>query len=160
MRKDYVHFFSIWVRLDMQGSHAILGSQNPDFFLTIFELFPDFKINKFLALNWVLLETRLYMVTSLFPYKASEAFFPDKNLMEDFRLCLTVFIQFHSSTGHQPDRSLITLTLIRRSRGTQRKKKTWSSIIESSYIMQATYTDQRAPTLSWTPYGIEIFRSS
>ena len=36
------------------------------------------KINKFLAWNWVLLETRPKMVKSLFPYKASGAFFPDK----------------------------------------------------------------------------------
>ena len=35
----------------------------PDFFLTIFELFPDFKINKFLARSLGLQETRPYMAT-------------------------------------------------------------------------------------------------
>ena len=74
----------IIMRRPRQGSRAILGSQNPDFFLTIFELFPDLKIDKFLARNWVLLETRPYIVTSLFPNKASEAFFPDKDSSYSF----------------------------------------------------------------------------
>ena len=115
-------------------------------FLTIFEYFPDLKINKFLARNWVLLETRPYIVKSLFPNEASGAFFPDNDLMEVFRTCLTVFVKFYSSTGHQSDRSLTMLTLLQRSRGTQRKMN-WSSIIESPSIMQATYTDQSSGPL-------------
>ena len=95
----------------IQGSRTILGSQNP-----------DLKINKFLVISRVLLKTQPYMVTSLFPNKASRALFPDNKLMEFFRPCFTVFLKFYSSTGHRPDRSLTTLTLVR-SRGTQGQRK-------------------------------------
>ena len=47
----------------------------PDFFLTIFELFPDFKINKFLARNWVLLETRPYILHVFSQKRILEHFF-------------------------------------------------------------------------------------
>ena len=62
-----------------QGSRAILGSQNPDFFLTIFKLFPDLKINKFLARNLGLRETRPLHGYILFLNQASGAFFPNKD---------------------------------------------------------------------------------
>ena len=53
--------------------------------LTIFELFPDPKINLFLARNLGLRETRLYMAIFCSQIRLLKHFFPDKDLMEVFR---------------------------------------------------------------------------
>ena len=84
-------------------------------------------------LTWLLLETQPYMVSSFFPDKESGGFFPDKDLIDVFRPCLTVFIQFYSLTGHWPRK-----LWFEEIRVLSEKRKNLVSNIESQFIMQDT----------------------